>query len=70
MVGVGIGWVPWWNGEALRHLDQRDRSLGRDRLRSGLNSKIEQRMRLLGAVVGGDELEKLQPWRFRRRAQF
>ena len=66
--GVGIGWVQWWNGEALPHLDRRVRSL--DRLGSGLNSKIEQRMRLLSVVVKGDELEKLRPWRYRRRAQF
>ena len=65
MVGVGIGWVQWWNGEALLHLDQ---SL--DRLGLSLNSEIEQRMRLLSVVVGGDELEKHWPLRFRRRAQF
>ena len=69
-IGIGVGWVQWWNGEALPRLDQRDRSL--DRLGSGLNSEIEQRMRLLSAVVGGDELEKLQPLRwlsFRERAR-
>ena len=68
MVGVGVGWVQWWNREALPRLDRRDRSL--DRLGSSLNSKIKQRMRLLSAVVEGDELENLQPWRFKRRAQF
>ena len=61
VVGVGVGWVQWWNGEALPRLDRRDQSL--DRLGSGLNSEIEQRMRLLSAVVGGDELEKHWPWR-------
>ena len=55
VVSIGVGWVQWWNREALPRLDQRDRSL--DRLGSGLNSEIEQRMRLLSAVVGGDELE-------------
>ena len=29
-----------------------------------LNSKIKQRMKLLSAVVRGNELEKLRPWRF------
>ena len=57
-IGVGIGWVQWWNGEALSRLDQ---SL--NRIGSSLNSEIEQRMRLLSAVVGGDKLEKLPPWR-------
>ena len=57
-IGVGVGWVQWWNGEALSCLDQ---SL--NRIGSSLNSEIEQRMRLLSAVVGGDKLEKLRPWR-------
>ena len=70
MVGIGIGWIPWWNREVLAHLDRRDRSLGRDRFGLGLNLEIEKRMRLLSAMVGGDELVKLWPWRFRRTAQF
>ena len=36
----------------------------KSRLCLSLNSKIKQRMKLLSAVVRGDELEKLRPWRF------